>query len=107
MNSSSIVRIKEREAQCGNLKGCENLNEIQRQPRNRNQDPGEYETSNQNPSGLEEKQNRNHNQYQKREEKQQRYFIWEMRLRQQLLRAEREEAVRRELAVGAGPLDRR
>jgi hypothetical protein len=107
MNSSSIVRIKEREAQRGNPKNCGNLNEIQRQQRNRNQDPGEYETSNQNPSGLEEKQNRNHNQYQKHEQNQQRYFIWEMRLRQQLLRAERDEAVRRELAVGTGPLDRR
>jgi hypothetical protein len=107
MNSSSIVRIKEREARCGNLKTCGNPNENQRQQRNRNQDPGEYENPNQNPSGLEEKQNRNHNQYQKHEQNQQRYSLWEMRLRQQLLRAERDEAVRRELAVGAGPLDRR
>jgi len=34
---------------------------------------------------------------------QQQNFFVEARLRQQLLRMEREEAVRRELAVGSGP----
>jgi hypothetical protein len=39
---------------------------------------------------------------------QQQKFLQEARLRLQLLRAEREEAVRRELAVGSGPeVDRR
>jgi hypothetical protein len=59
------------------------------------------------PSGLDQTQNPNrrfesefpanaHLQQQKR-------FFLEARLRQQLLRAEREEAVRRELSVGSGP----
>jgi hypothetical protein len=59
------------------------------------------------PSGLGQLQNRNqspetdfpagpHTQQQTR-------FLLEARLRQQLLRAERDEAVRRELAVGSGP----
>ncbi len=38
---------------------------------------------------------------------QQTKFILEARLRQQLIRAERDEAVRRELAVGSGPEVRR
>jgi hypothetical protein len=105
MNSSLIVRMKEREAQRENLSGCGNQHENQKQNRNRNQKPGEYPSPNQNPSGLE--QNQNQNQFQNRKQDQHQYFPWELRLRQQLLRAERDELVRRELAVGTGPLDRR
>jgi DNA-binding transcriptional regulator YhcF (GntR family) len=103
MNSSLIVRIKEREAQSENPGNCENQHQNQKQNRSKNQNPSEYPSPDQNPSGLEQNQNqfhdRKHNQYE--------YFPWELRLRQQLLRAERDEAVRRELAVGTGPLDRR
>jgi hypothetical protein len=107
MNSSSIVRIKEREAQRENLGSCGNQNQNQKQNRSRNQKPGEYESPNQNPSGLEQNQRRNQTQFQNRTQNPSQSFPWEMRLRQQLLRAERDEAVRRELAVGTGPLDRR
>ena len=105
MNSSSIVRIKEREAQRENPESCGNQDHEQKQNRGRNQRPGEYESPNQNPSGL--GQNQNQNQFQNREQDQHRYFPWELRLHQQLLRAERDAEVRRELAVGTGPLDRR
>ena len=57
MNSSLIVRMKEREAQRENLSGCGNQHENQKQNRNRNQKPGEYPSPNQNPSGLEQNQN--------------------------------------------------
>jgi hypothetical protein len=65
--------------------------------------------SNSRPSGLGQLQNRNQNQNQQTDfpagphGQQQSKFFLEARLRQQLLRAEREEAVRRELAVGTGP----
>jgi hypothetical protein len=63
--------------------------------------------SNSQPSGLGQLQNRNQNQQADfpagpHAEHQTKFFL-EARLRQQLLRAEREEAVRRELAVGTGP----
>jgi hypothetical protein len=103
MNSSLIVRIKEREAQRENLGICGNQHEKQKQNRSRNQKPSEYPSPNQNPSRLEQ----NLNQFHDRKQNQHEYFPWELRLRQQLLRAERDEAVRRELAVGTGPLDRR
>jgi DNA-binding transcriptional regulator YhcF (GntR family) len=105
MNSSLIVRMKEREAQRENPASCGNQQQKQKENRRRNQIPSEYPSRNQNPSGLE--QNQNQNQFQNRKQDQHQYFPWELRLRQQLLRAEREEAVRRELAVGTGPLDRR
>jgi hypothetical protein len=65
------------------------------------------EIANSNPSGLGPNQNQSlkpspdfpsspHRQQQNK-------FFLEARLRQQLLRAEREEAIRRELAVGSGP----
>jgi DNA-binding transcriptional regulator YhcF (GntR family) len=106
MNSSSIVRIKERDAQRGNLKSCGNLNQNRLQDGRANQGPRGFESPNQHPSGLEENQNQNPNQF-RAHKNQEQYLLWELRLRQQLLRAEREEATRRELAVGAGPLDRR
>ncbi|MGD0403386.1 MAG: hypothetical protein ABSB66_09320 [Candidatus Acidiferrales bacterium] len=105
MNSSLIVRIKEREARRENPGSCGNQQQNQQQNRSRNQNPNEYPSPPQNPSGLE--QNQNQNQFQDRKQDQHQYFPWELRLRQQLLRAEREEAVRRELFVGAGPSDRR
>ncbi|MGB8523006.1 MAG: hypothetical protein WCD43_08575 [Candidatus Acidiferrales bacterium] len=105
MNSSLIVRLKEREAQRENLRSCGNQQQDQKENRRRNQRPNEHPSPNQNPSGLE--QNQNQNQLQNRKQDQHQYFPWELRLRQQLLRAERDEAVRRELAVGTGPLDRR
>ncbi len=106
MNSSLIVRIKEREAQRGSLKICGNQHDNQQQKRNGNQNFEESEIRNQEPSRLEENQNRNQNQVQSRKHNQQHTISWELRLRQQLLRAERDEAVRRELAVGTGPMDR-
>src|ERR1700735_77316 len=109
MNSSLIVRIKEREARRGNPSFCGNLNQTETHFRSKNEKPDERESPNQKPSGLTEtqKQKQNQNQFQKREQNQEQYLLWELRLRQQLLRAERDEATRRELAVGAGPLDRR
>jgi DNA-binding transcriptional regulator YhcF (GntR family) len=105
MNSSSIVRIRERETQRENGSSCGNQNHKRKQNRSRNQRPGEYESPNQNPSCVE--QNQRQNQFQNRKQDQHQYFPWELRLRQQLLRAERDAEVRRELAVGTGPLDRR
>ena len=52
-------------------------------------------------------QNRNQTEFPSPKESRDQSFPWELRLRQQLLRAERDDAVRRELAVGTGPLDRR
>ncbi len=76
----------------------------------RNQAP-ESETINSKPSGLEQTQNQNRNRKNSPEAtfpagphfQQQAEFFLEARLRRQLIRAEREEAVRRELAVGSGP----
>lgn len=65
------------------------------------------QTANSKSSGLGQTRNRNHSAQpdlpiQPDLQEQKRFFL-EARLRQQLLRAEREEAVRRELAVGSGP----
>lgn len=76
----------------------------------RNQAP-ESETANSKPSGLEQTQNQNRNRKNSPEAdfpagphfQQQARFFLEARLRRQLIRADREEAVRRELAVGTGP----
>jgi hypothetical protein len=76
----------------------------------RNQAP-ESETINSKPSGLEQTQNQNRKQKNSPEAdffarphfQQQANCFLEARLRRQLIRAEREEAVRRELAVGTGP----
>lgn len=106
MNSSLIARIKEREAQRESLKICGNQHHTQQRNLNGNQNFEETEIQNREASGLEENQNRNQNQFQNRKHKQQQSISWELRLRQQLLRAERDEAVRRELAVGTGPTDR-
>jgi hypothetical protein len=66
---------------------------------------------NANPSGLRETQNRNataENDFKAGPHRQQQNIVLlEARLRQQLIRAERDEAVRRELAVGSGPEVRR
>jgi len=79
---------------------CGNLNENQ----NKNKNPSPYAKEN-NPSCLEENQNRNQKRVQDQHQNQ--HILWELRLRQQLLRAERDEEVRRELAVGSWPGDRR
>lgn len=97
MNSLSIVRMKEIEAQ---RQSCGNLNEDQ----NGNPSPSPYDKKC-NPSCLEENQNGNHGQVQNQQQNQ--HILWELRLRQQLLRAERDEEVRRELAVGSWPGDPR
>jgi hypothetical protein len=97
MNSLSIVRMKEIEAQ---RQSCGNLNENQ----NGNENPSPNDKK-RNPSCLEEKQNQNHSRVQDQQQNQ--HILWELRLRQQLLRAERDEEVRRELAVGSWPGDPR
>jgi len=97
MNSLSIVRMKEIEAR---RQSCGNLNENQ----NKNKNPSPYDKES-NPSCLEENQNRNQKRVQDQHQNQ--HILWELRLRQQLLRAERDEEVRRELAVGSWPGDRR
>jgi hypothetical protein len=105
MNSLSIVRMKEIEAQrqsCGNLN--ENQNHNQNGNGNENPNPNPYDKK-RNPSCLEENQNRNHRRVQDQQQNQ--HILWELRLRQQLLRAERDEEVRRELAVGSWPGDPR
>ena len=93
MNSLSIVRMKEIEAQ---RQSCGNLNESQNKNGNPTQTPYDKKR---NPSCLEENQNRNHKLVQNQQHNQ--HILWELRLRQQLLRAERDEEVRRELAVGS------
>jgi len=105
MNSLSIVRMKEIEAQrqiCGNLNEDQNHN--QNGNVNENSNPSPYDKK-RNPSCLEEKQNRNYTQVQNQQQNQ--HILLELRLRQQLLRAERDEEVRRELAVGSWPGDPR
>jgi len=105
MNSLSIVRMKEIEAQ---RQGCGNLNENQNHNQNgngsENQSPSPYDKK-RNPPCLEENQNRNQQRAQNQQQNQ--HILWELRLRQQLLRAERDEEVRRELAVGSWPGDPR
>jgi hypothetical protein len=72
----------------------------------RNREP-QGQIANSKPSGLGPMQNRNQDAESDftagPHAQQQNKFFLEARLRQQLLRAEREEAVRRELAVGSGP----
>jgi len=60
-----------------------------------------------NRSGLGQDENRKANPPQDWQQNQQQQFFYETRRRHNLLRAEREEAVRRELAVGTGPEVRR
>src|ERR1700735_41409 len=107
MNSSSIVRIKENQTRPENINSCEKRGQNQQQEWRRDYNPNEYQNANQNQSGLEETQNQNPNQSRNQKEDRHDSFPWELRLRQQLLRAERDEAVRRELAVGTGPSNRR
>jgi DNA-binding transcriptional regulator YhcF (GntR family) len=68
---------------------------------------GQSRTSTPNPSGLGQRQNEPQSPQAEPTQAQQlsqpQAFFLEARLRQQLLRAERDEAVRRELAVGTGP----
>ena len=118
ISSSLVVRIKGKETEareeihsCGKQNQNQNRNHFQNQNQNHNQN------HNQNRSGLSEKQNpnKNRNQNQNHDSDEyphppqnfERYFIRELRLRQQMLRAERDEAVRRELHVGTGPEVRR
>jgi hypothetical protein len=93
--------MKEIEAQ---RQTCGNLNEDQNGNPNPNPSPSPYDKK-RTPSCLEEKQNRNHERVQNQQQNQ--HILWELRLRQQLLRAERDEEVRRELAVGSWPGDPR
>jgi len=101
MNSLSIVRMKEIEAQ---RQSCGNPNENQNHNQNGNPSTNPYDKK-PNPSCSEEKQNRNHRRVQDQQQNQ--HILWELRLRQQLLRAERDEEVRRELAVGSWPGEKR
>jgi DNA-binding transcriptional ArsR family regulator len=104
MNSLSIVRMKEIEAQrqsCGNLKEEQQYNS-NKEPKDTN-----YALQKHNPSGLEKNRNHSNHPVQERERSQHQQSLWELRLRQQLLRAERDEEVRRELAVGGWPGDPR
>ena len=107
MNSLSIVRMKEIEAQrqsCGNLNEKQNHNQNKNGNGNEKASPAPYDKK-RNPSCVEEDQNRNHRRVQDQQQNQR--ILWELRLRQQLLRAERDEEVRRELAVGSWPGDPR
>jgi hypothetical protein len=69
------------------------------------------QTPTSNPSGLDQKQNQDFEFEPSRRPsvtpRQKQNFVLEERMRQQWLRAERDEAVRRELAVGTGPEVRR
>jgi DNA-binding transcriptional regulator YhcF (GntR family) len=104
MNSLSVVRMKEIEAQ---RQSCGNHNEKQHYGANRKGKQIGCESQKRNSSGLEENQNRSHHRPQEQQQNQNQHILWELRLRQQLLRAERDEEVRRELAVGASPGDQR
>jgi hypothetical protein len=102
IGSSSVARSQERKAEA----------DLHRDFHRDNQHPkSQKQNLNANPSGLGQTQNSDsdatpdftagpHLQQQNK-------FLLEARLRQQLIRAEREEAVRRELAVGTGPEVRR
>jgi hypothetical protein len=98
IGSSSVVRSQERSTPVNT--STDFHGEVQnRKP----QDGSPHST----PSGLGQLQNLNQNPETDfpsgpHTQQQNRFFL-EARLRQQLLRAEREEAVRRELAVGSGP----
>ena len=105
MGSSFLVRIKEKETDA--------RREIHSCGGKQNQNRNYFQNQSHNHSGLSENQNANRNQSHDQNQNPnhpqnfERYFLWELRLRQQLLRAERDEAVRRELAVGTGPEVRR
>jgi hypothetical protein len=105
IGSSSVAGSQERTIPPDSRMNFHRTNQNAQSARPENQIP------NANPSGLSQTQNRNasvemdftagpHLQQQTK-------FVLEARLRQQLIRAEREEAVRRELAVGSGPEARR
>jgi hypothetical protein len=91
IGSSSVGRLNDKELLAAIC------NEVEKQ----------LERKNANPSGSDEGQNRKANPPQNWMQDQQQQFFHETRRRHQLLRAEREEAVRRELAVGTGPEVRR
>jgi len=105
IGSSSVAGSQERTMPANSRMNFhrENQNPQTRKP--------EDQIPNSNPSGLRELQNRNasaENDFTAGPHlQQQTKFILEARLRQQLIRAERDEAVRRELAVGSGPEVRR
>jgi hypothetical protein len=90
IGSSSVGRLNDKELLAAIC------NEVQKQLQ-----------KNANPSGSGELQNRKANPPQNWTQDQQQQFFYETRRRHALLRAEREEAVRRELAVGTGPEVRR
>jgi hypothetical protein len=103
IGSSSVVRIKEKQQQ-GDFHRDFHKN-FHRAPQN-NENPGtNRQTINQtaNPSCLIENQNQQPRPRQISQPDFQTYSFQEMRMRLQLLRAEREDAVRRELHVGTGP----
>ncbi|MGD0544525.1 MAG: hypothetical protein ABSB65_08935 [Candidatus Acidiferrales bacterium] len=97
MNSLSIVRMKEIEAQ---RQSCGNLTEKKENNANKKLEDTECKSQKHNLSGLELSQNQSRRPVQEQKHNQDRQSLWELRLRQQLLRAERDEEVRRELAVG-------
>jgi hypothetical protein len=107
IGSSSVAGSQERiipaESRMNFHREAQNRNSQNAKPENHNPNP--------NPSGLGQTQNRHANAETDFTAgphlQQQTKFILEARLRQQLIRAERDEAVRRELAVGSGPEVRR
>lgn len=89
IGSSSVARLNDKELLAAIC------NEVQKQLRTTN------------PSGSGEGENQKTNPIQNWPQAQQQHFFYETRRRHNLLRAERDEAVRRELAVGTGPEVRR
>jgi len=87
IGSSSIARLNDKELL------AEICTEVRRQLLNKVE----------NPSGLRERENQPTNAFQSWPHEQPQNYYSETRARQRLLRAERDEEVRRELAVGTGP----
>jgi len=91
IGSSSVARLNDKEL----------LAQICTEVRRQLQDKHE------NPSGLSERENQPTNPFQTWPHEHPQNYYYETRARQRLLRAERDEEVRRELAVGTGPEVRR
>jgi hypothetical protein len=103
IGSSSVVRLKERQ-QKGDFHRDFHKN-FHRTPQNQAHSSGKGQTGYQpsNPSCLSENQNQEPRSRPISQSDFQTYSFQEMRMCLQLLRAKREEAVRRELRVGTGP----
>lgn len=103
IRSSSVARIKEREETSDFHKDFHRQHPSER---NSTADTKSQDRTS-NPSFQGKSQNQKPQPQPISSSQQQYHFLQESRLRLQLLRAEREDAVRRELAVGAGPELRR